>query len=1693
MESEVVLPKRRGRKRRRKDVEDDEKSKKLAVGTRSKVLLGRYVKKEFEGSGVFLGKIAYYDTGLYRVDYEDGDCEDLESGEVKQFLVEDCDMDDEFLSKKEKLDDLVSRKYAKAEVVTVENAVELETLSNGGTSEINGAQLEGDADSSSDSCEYVQDCDLSSEVEAPHVPPPPELPCSSGNIGVPEDHVSHLFSVYSFLRSFSIRLFLSPFGLDEFVGALNCSVPNTLLDAIHVALMRALRSHFEALSSDGSELASKCLRCMDWSLLDTLTWPVFLVQYLLIMSYTEGLEWKGFYVDALHKDYYTLSAGRKLVILQILCDDVLDSAELRAEVDMREESEVGSDSDGVAVFSAESGPRRVHPRYSKTSACKGQEAMEIISESHLTKSSSNSRSLDLKSTGLNLDEDGNGDECRLCGMDGTLLCCDGCPSAYHSRCIGVIKMFIPAGTWYCPECKVNEIGPKITRTTSLRGAEIFGVDLYEQVFLGTCDHLLVLKVSRISEPSIRYYNQNDIHGLLKALNSSVEHVAMYMEICKGILHYWEIPEDVLSLTESVGLDSKLLNEKEDTECHTQPTPSGKEYCNAQDIVEGENIASGVTESTSEDVDVSCLGNRCKETGFNKISLDNVKESDHHGQQTMESGSRLRNCKPTAEIKVETAISAGSVSVQPDPSELTQQSLGGKSSVMEYATCNSGNSICVAPKMSSKSKQVNYLGRSGCGNAFDGCLYMGSSFRSQAYLNHYTHGDFAASAAANLAILSTEENRVSESHASSNHRKIMSANFSLQIKAFSSAAKRFFWPHYEKKLVEVPRERCGWCLSCKAAISSKRGCLLNAAASNAIKGAMKILAGIRPVKSGEGCLAGIATYVMFMEESLCGLTVGPFVSSTCRKQWRKEVEQAATLSAIKTLLLELEENIRMVAFCTDWVKLVDDIAVESSAVQSAASAVGSAQRRGPGGRRGRKLSSSSEVTDDDGQDTSKGFVWWRGGMLSKHLFQRGALPQSMVKKAACQGGSRKIPGIHYADGFEVPRRSRQFVWRAAVEMSKNASQLALQVRYLDLHVRWSDLVCPEQSLPDGKGPDTEVSAFRNAFVIDKRTVENKISYAVAFENQKHLPSRVMKNILDTEQTEDGKEKIWFSESRIPLYLIKEYEEMEDKVVLPSDDKCVHTLSKLQRRQLKASRKNIFTYLSRKRETLETCCCTSCQTDLLIGNAVKCSRCQGYCHERCIMSKPVRMNEELSGTCKECYLATCTIQTEKISESPTSPLPLQGQELRRELTVSKSKKQNGYKRPLASIVTLQQSSQTKATSNDSSSAKNKQRKLSLGLIWKKNKKDTPDIGIDFRLKNILLKDNPDRHSLAPECNLCGKPYDSNLMYICCETCKKWYHADAVELEESRIFQLAGFKCCRCRRIRSPVCPYTDPETRAALEAKRPRIRAPKQANQGGDPDSETICEQVKDGNSGSTSILPVNEEVVNVLEEDPLLFSHPVVEQVDEQKPELDFERNAATVSEGVPQKLPVRRNVKSEKEICPSENIPSPFESSTPYAGNILNLTEESSAPHVEWDVSMDGFEGDLMFDYEGLNYEDMEFEPQTYFSFTELLAPEDGIQSDGVDPSGDVMGNWEEASTPLQDCNPEKYQMDITYDQQEPTFSLEGAAVDTMSCGVCSLADPYPDLSCQICGLRMHCYCSPWNEESSWEGGWRCGNCREWR
>ncbi|XP_041992979.1 DDT domain-containing protein PTM-like isoform X1 [Salvia splendens] len=1699
-------PKRRGRKRKNRDLESTEgRDGKRIMSTRSLRLVGRYVQKNFQGSGLFLGKIMSYDLGLYRVNYEDGDFEDLDSGEVKVILVEECDLNGEWSEKKEKLDKLLLIKDVNGKVSKVENTLEPENV-NQVDSSLSSDQRNGeaatdfiaenhddgnsnaDADSSNDSCEDTRDQDNSIDMEEPLVPPP-ELPQSSGHIGVPEAYVSHLLSVHSFLRSFSVPLFLYPFGLDDFVGALNCSVANTLLDSIHVAMLHVLKRHIERLSSEGSELALKCMRCLDWNLLDNLTWPVYLVHYLIVMNPKNGPDWKDFYVHSLERDYYTLSAGRKLIVLQILCDFILDAEELRAEMDMREESEVGIDMDTSTVVKPTGASRR-HPRASGFKD-REQDAYEM-------KSSLDRHSIQVGRSESYADDDANGDECRICGMDGLLLCCDGCPLSYHSRCVGLNKMHMPEGSWYCPECKIKATEPQILQGTTLRGGYNFGVDPYGQVFVATCDHLLVLKASVDSEICLRYYNRRDIPRALHALCSKAEHVAIYSEICMGVVQYWQLPEEIVPLNKMTEVGVQLTNEIESGVC-TDHVDNLLDDSIAK-TTEIENTGSCISTSAA-DTTVSSLMNCVHEPAQCVNTSDKVAKPIQLGNTDFakeQSGIVVNTNGPTSY--------SGLMGQPTDTKDLSQQSTSNVTEVVAHSTRNqsnyySGPSSYVSQEAKTSNSFLelkNRVDKLLYQNSCDGCSYMGSSFKTSGYINNYLHGDFAASAAANLAILSSEENHVPD-RSSYNRRKVMSENVLLHVKAFASAYMQFFWPNSEKKLVEIPRERCSWCFYCKANVVSKRGCLLNAAASNANRGAIKVLAGVRSMKK-DGRLPGVATYIMFMEESLGGLLIGPFRSDTFRKRWRKEVEQATDCIAIKLLLRELEQNVHPIALSGDWIKLVDNGSTQSSTTQIAANAAGSTQKRRPG-RRGRKPSAVVEVATDDCQDTSTDFTWWRGGTLSKLMFQRCVLPSSMVRKAARHaGGSKKIPGINYVDGYETPKISRQLIWRSAVEMSRNMAQLALQVRCLDFHVRWNDLIRPDQNRPDGKGPDAEASAFRNAFICEKKSLGNEVRYCIDFGNQKHLPSRVLKSVLEVEQIPvDGKERYWFAEIRIPLYLIKEYEEQTEKNN-PLD------MPKLQRRQWKASRENIFSYLARKQEIITRSNCSSCHQDVLYRDAVKCSSCQGFYHQHCTVSSTVQKSEEgqFFITCKSCSDAQALAQVQNSYGSPTSPLLLQGQDMLNGVTASRSEHLVGYKRPSESVGVKDYSSEIKSI--NTSANKKKSNNKNWGFIWRKGYGE--DTGMDFRLKNIIMRGNPDMDMTNPVCRLCNLPYNADLMYICCESCKHWVHADAVELDESNVYRLAGFKCSRCRRIKNPVCPYKPLDDK--VESKAPKLERYEM-----DSNSPFLGHHMEE--RSAYSAIPMQEEVGRVVADVPPVLS-PSSESTGMMN--VDYGWNNSNVPRSGSNKLPVRRQVKQVNDAyspypfeanvlnssgklpvrrhIKSENNPVNYPAVNPHQVETPNLFEtkaessgvDSLSSEVNWDVSNGSFDDGISLDYDGLGFDDMDFEPQTYFSFHELLASDDGSRASGNAPSGDVMQNLESAST-----LPENEMLDISYDDYEDPIISIGTEMEIVPCNICSHTEPCPDLSCQLCGMWIHNHCSPWveREPSSWEENWRCGNCREWR
>ncbi|XP_062190476.1 DDT domain-containing protein PTM-like [Phragmites australis] len=315
----------------------------------------------------------------------------------------------------------------------------------------------------------------------------PELPQSSQGLDLGGLPVLDLFQVYSCLRSFTRQLFLSPFPLETFVAALHCTYVNPLIDWVHFALLRALKSHLEDFANEGDPFAIHCIRNLNWELLDLATWPIFLAEYVLTRGSELRYGMKLTDLKPLSTEYYRQPAVVKLELLRSLSDDVLEIGAVRSRM---------SESDGNDEGFRSSGLRRKR----RGSSAKGGVDSSLPPE------------------GSDDMDDGNSDECFLCGMDGNLLCCDGCPAAFHSKCVGVVEDLLPEGDWYCPECLIQKNDGSRNMTNSMRGAEVLGIDPHGRLYFGTCGYLLVVDSCTVESPC-HYYGQNDLHSLVTVLNS----------------------------------------------------------------------------------------------------------------------------------------------------------------------------------------------------------------------------------------------------------------------------------------------------------------------------------------------------------------------------------------------------------------------------------------------------------------------------------------------------------------------------------------------------------------------------------------------------------------------------------------------------------------------------------------------------------------------------------------------------------------------------------------------------------------------------------------------------------------------------------------------------------------------------------------------------------------------------------------------------------------------------------------------------------------------------------------------------------------------------------------------------------------------------------------------------------------------
>lgn len=73
--------------------------------------------------------------------------------------------------------------------------------------------------------------------------------------------------------------------------------------------------------------------------------------------------------------------------------------------------------------------------------------------------------------GAEQDDDEHQEFCRVCKDGGELLCCDSCPTAYHTFCLDPPLSEIPDGDWRCPRCGCPPLPAKVAKILTWRWTE----------------------------------------------------------------------------------------------------------------------------------------------------------------------------------------------------------------------------------------------------------------------------------------------------------------------------------------------------------------------------------------------------------------------------------------------------------------------------------------------------------------------------------------------------------------------------------------------------------------------------------------------------------------------------------------------------------------------------------------------------------------------------------------------------------------------------------------------------------------------------------------------------------------------------------------------------------------------------------------------------------------------------------------------------------------------------------------------------------------------------------------------------------------------------------------------------------------------------------------------------------------------
>jgi hypothetical protein len=405
-----------------------------------------------------------------------------------------------------------------------------------------------------------------------------------------------------------------------------------------------------------------------------------------------------------------------------------------------------------------------------------------------------------------------------------------------------------------------------------------------------------------AESYARYYNRYDVVKVLQRLALS----DAYGDICRQIEEYWKhLLGIVQSERSKVGKEIGVSHTPQSSMLSFTPTKAGdgSGWTTLKDGGSSKTVA--LPQTNVQQKFVASEEQKCM-SSLGAVAENNADVCNRtlSAQYNIHNAPRNRAFAPS----VVSSISHQNGSVVTGVYNIAQAQPAQSTSHPDLSTYVGTNS------MPREGKEHLQLFAERPGNMSGGKSAKLLSFKPQAYMNLYNHGNIAASAAANLAVITSDEGKISASKLTANPRKRMAADNSLQLKAFSSAAAQFVWPSTEKKLMEVPRDRCGWCLACRSsAIGNKKACFLNMATANAAKGSARILSAMHVIKNSDSHFPSIVAYLANMEESLRGLLVGSLQDVQQKERWHQQLQEASNCRTVVPLLLEVSYRIQLITF------------------------------------------------------------------------------------------------------------------------------------------------------------------------------------------------------------------------------------------------------------------------------------------------------------------------------------------------------------------------------------------------------------------------------------------------------------------------------------------------------------------------------------------------------------------------------------------------------------------------------------------------------------------------------------------------------------------------------------------------------------------------------------------------------------